>query len=79
MKLNWNFLGGWGCKTKKPSVGGGGGGYMDIFCNCAIQLCSLVHEYNCNFIHNVYLNDLITMKHHLCYLTFHLINIACDA
>ena len=22
MKLNWNFLGGWGVQNKKPSVGG---------------------------------------------------------
>ena len=27
MKMNWNFLGGGGCKTKKPSMGGGGGAY----------------------------------------------------
>ena len=29
MKLNWNFLGGGGCKTKKTFHGGGGGyGYF---------------------------------------------------
>jgi len=33
MKLNWNFLGGGGCKTKKPSMGGS----MDIFWSYAIH------------------------------------------
>ena len=26
MKLNWNFLRGWGVQNKNLSVGGGGGG-----------------------------------------------------
>ena len=36
MKLNWNFLGGGGHKTKKPSVGES----MDIFCNCTFNTCT---------------------------------------
>ena len=38
MKQNWNFWGEGGYKTKKPSVGGGGG--IDIFWNCTLnRLC----------------------------------------
>ena len=33
MKLNWNFIGGWGVQNKQPPVGG-----MDIFWNCTLQL-----------------------------------------
>ena len=43
---------GWGLKTKKPSVGGGG---MDIFWNCTIHAyntcmqCSLISELHCMY------------------------------
>ena len=42
MKLNWNFLGGGGCKAKKPSGGGGGGyGYILELDNVALPLPSI--------------------------------------
>ena len=33
---------GWGVKTKKPSVGGGGG--MDIFWNCTLLVQNIVQK-----------------------------------
>ena len=38
MKLNWNFLGGGGCKTKTFR-----GGSMDIFWNCTL----IIEHHSC--------------------------------
>ena len=45
MKLNWNFLGGAGCKTKKPSGGGGAYGYFLELYNAAQKFVTSYTSY----------------------------------
>ena len=47
MELNWNFLGGGGCKTEKLLWGGGS---MDIFWNCTLCCIDIRHWNKCDRI-----------------------------
>ena len=64
MRLNWNFLGGWGCKTKTLLLGGGGG--MDIiFWNCTLSVADnnkklILVNGKCLHLPKVNYNDIIT-------------------
>ena len=59
MHVNWRGEGGGWCKTKKPSVGGGGG--MNIFWNCIFHQASL---------RPIFCASLQMFKNKICYVGY---------